>query len=188
MNGKRSVSKVLRDGGTQQGCLDLVDKGVIPNQFGTWVYGRAGWCPGWNVATFVADVTDAASLVPATRNIVAYEALFNGRPYNATPSSHPNGQGFPAQISLASYLVMYISRPAAPTTTHHRVVAAAIVAGVVTIAIVLVASVRFLRHQRATLSASRRYESVAGYLPQLDDHDNAVELPTRRTGSPSPRG
>jgi hypothetical protein len=29
-------------------CMELetIVQGVIPNQYGTWGFGRAGWCPG----------------------------------------------------------------------------------------------------------------------------------------------
>ena len=32
--------------------------GGVPNQYGTWVYGRAGWCPGQDVAPYVVDITE----------------------------------------------------------------------------------------------------------------------------------
>ncbi len=39
------------------GCNDMVDQGVVPNQHGTWYFGRGGWCPGWDVRPVVIDVT-----------------------------------------------------------------------------------------------------------------------------------
>lgn len=32
-------------------------QGVVPNQFGTWPFGRAGWCPGQHVDWWDVDVT-----------------------------------------------------------------------------------------------------------------------------------
>ena len=75
MNGLGTWELDLANGGTADGCRDLVGQGVIPNQVpmvncvyvcvcvcvvnivcstsvclprqvGTWIYGRAGWCPG----------------------------------------------------------------------------------------------------------------------------------------------
>ena len=33
----------------QDGCEQQVDAGTIPNQYGTWWYGRNSWCPGKEV-------------------------------------------------------------------------------------------------------------------------------------------
>ncbi len=32
--------------GTETGCMDQIDSGTVPNQYGTWYLGRGGWCPG----------------------------------------------------------------------------------------------------------------------------------------------
>ncbi|MEZ4405159.1 MAG: peptide-N-glycosidase F-related protein [Polyangiales bacterium] len=42
------------------GCANRVSEGVIPNQHGTWYFGRGGWCPGLDVAPWVVDVTSQA--------------------------------------------------------------------------------------------------------------------------------
>ena len=34
-----------------------VSLGVVPNQYGTWPFGRAGWCPGQHVDWWEVDVT-----------------------------------------------------------------------------------------------------------------------------------
>jgi hypothetical protein len=44
--------------GTAEGCMDQVTSGTIPNQYGTWWYGRAGWCPGKEVPTITHDISD----------------------------------------------------------------------------------------------------------------------------------
>lgn len=31
------------EAGTPMGCADEVDEGVVPNEHGTWLYGRGGW-------------------------------------------------------------------------------------------------------------------------------------------------
>lgn len=40
------------------GCMDRIEGGTVPNQYGTWWYGRNGWCPGQQVNMDVVDVTD----------------------------------------------------------------------------------------------------------------------------------
>ncbi len=62
--------------GTDSGCADSVDSGTVPNQAGTWWFGRGGWCPGRRVDPFVVDVTDEVSLGGTTE--VSYEAKING--------------------------------------------------------------------------------------------------------------
>ncbi len=76
------------------GCIDQIDDGAVPNQYGTWYLGRGGWCPGLDVPYFRADVTD--DLIPASTNTITYEASLNGQP--------PNNAG---NIWLTSYLVFY---------------------------------------------------------------------------------
>ena len=41
-----------------QGCEKEVDDGVVANQFGSWPFGRAGWCAGQDVKQWVYDITD----------------------------------------------------------------------------------------------------------------------------------
>jgi hypothetical protein len=84
------------------GCMDQVGIGVVPNQYGSWPFGRAGWCPGLDVPAWTVDITDA---VEDGENTLTYEALFNGGVYQPQPSN--SGQGFGAQIDMVSYLVFY---------------------------------------------------------------------------------
>ena len=51
--------------------LEMIQQGTIPNQYGTWGYGRAGWCPGMDVKPFVTDLTD---YVEIGSNIMDYDA------------------------------------------------------------------------------------------------------------------
>jgi len=63
----------------ETGCVDQVPAGTVPNQYGTWFYGRNGWCPGKHVDMVNLDVTDA--IVPGAVNHLVYEAYQNGVPY-----------------------------------------------------------------------------------------------------------
>jgi hypothetical protein len=78
-----------------QGCLAKVDQGVVPNQWGTWWFGRGGWCPGQAVDPWQVDVTAWAT--PGQDVTVGYRGLFRGEP--PTVSS--------GDISMTSWLVVY---------------------------------------------------------------------------------
>ncbi len=81
--------------GLQEGCVDELENGMVPNQWGTWWYGRGGWCPGQAVKPWVVDVTDEVTIgQPAT---VAYRGLYAG----GTP---PDNAG---NILLNTWWVVY---------------------------------------------------------------------------------
>ena len=63
----------------QYGCLKQVKDGTVPNQYGTWWYGRSGWCPGKEVPFTAFDITSAVT--PGTLASFSYSGLFNGAPY-----------------------------------------------------------------------------------------------------------
>ncbi len=90
------------EAGTAEGCLQRIGEGVVPNQFGTWPFGRGGWCPGFDVPAFVVDLTD--QLTTTASHSLDYRALFEGRaPYVPQPSGGTDG--FAGSIDLRSYLV-----------------------------------------------------------------------------------
>ena len=45
------------EAGASRGCVEQISEGTTPNQFGTWPYGRGGWCPGMQVDPWIVDVT-----------------------------------------------------------------------------------------------------------------------------------
>lgn len=55
-----------------------VKEGVIPGQYGTWPFGRGGWCPGAAVDPFVADVSQYLK-PPGQVNTITYVGLFEGQ-------------------------------------------------------------------------------------------------------------
>jgi hypothetical protein len=81
--------------GNEEGCVDQVDQGTVPNQSGTWFFGRGGWCPGMQVDPWTEDVTSLVT--PGQTTTVSYRGLFN----NNTP---PDDSG---NIRMTSYLVVY---------------------------------------------------------------------------------
>jgi hypothetical protein len=88
--------------GSIDGCRKQVADGVTPDQYGTWVLGRGGWCPGFDVPPFVADVT---SKVHPGSNSISYRATLDGRDY--VPQKAPNASGFAGRIDLESWLVIW---------------------------------------------------------------------------------
>ncbi len=81
--------------GQQTGCIAEIERGMTPNQWGTWWLGRGGWCPGQQVEPYVVDVT---ALAPAgTTAKVSYRALVKGK-------EPTDGSG---SIDLVSWLVFW---------------------------------------------------------------------------------
>ena len=80
---------------TSNKCMPNVDNGMTPNQFGTWWYGRGGWCPGQQVDPWVLDVT--ADVKPGETATVSYRGLYKG-------FDPPDGSG---NIVMVSYLVVH---------------------------------------------------------------------------------
>jgi hypothetical protein len=82
--------------GNQLGCMDQVADGTVPNQYGTWWYGRGGWCPGKHVDLVMIDVTDQVFL--GEENTFDYEGFYMGMIYT-------NGDNW-RNIRLDSWLVI----------------------------------------------------------------------------------
>lgn len=54
---KEYMLGVVPIGAGSRGAAAQVSFGVVPNQYGTWPFGRAGWCPGQHVDWWEVDVT-----------------------------------------------------------------------------------------------------------------------------------
>jgi hypothetical protein len=107
INGKAYVRKHDKaySPGNANGCAKHVSEGVVPNQYGTWPLGRAGWCPGFDVKPWIKDVS--SSITPGEDAVISYKGLFLGKDYEPKPSKDPNPQGFGANIWMNSWLVYY---------------------------------------------------------------------------------
>ena len=81
--------------GQQDGCVQQLEDGMVPNQWGTWWFGRGGWCPGQQVEPWIVDVTEHVE--PGGTATVTYEGLLWG---GAPPDNSGN-------INMTSYLVVY---------------------------------------------------------------------------------
>uniref|UniRef100_A0A4W3HJL8 Si:dkey-256h2.1 n=1 Tax=Callorhinchus milii TaxID=7868 RepID=A0A4W3HJL8_CALMI len=97
INSKINNSKTFDNAGTAFGCADKVLEGVVPNEHGTWLYGRNGWCDGQDVAPWRTDVTDQVNL--GGINDILYFGLFEGK--------DPDPKQNPGYIILYSYLIFY---------------------------------------------------------------------------------
>ena len=83
-----------------QGCEKEVDRGVVANQFGSWPFGRAGWCAGQDVKQWTYDITDWID--NSTTNNLQYKGLYNGQEY--VPQ---NTNGGSREIRANIWLVWY---------------------------------------------------------------------------------
>ncbi len=72
------------DAGSTWGCLEQVAEGTVPNQYGTWWYGRGGWCPGKHVPVELHDIT--ALVTPGEDASITYRVERDGSDYQATSS------------------------------------------------------------------------------------------------------
>lgn len=75
----------------QLGCGDSVALGTTPNEYGTWLYGRDGWCYGREVIPWTIDLT---SQLQAKNNNLTYRGLFNG----SVPDPSSLQQGAPVMM------------------------------------------------------------------------------------------
>jgi len=107
VNGGEEVVRAFPVAGTEHGCQEQVGEGVVPNQYGSWPAGRAGWCPGKHVDWWEADVTQWLLDGGNKLNSISYRALFDGKNYAPKPSSDPQHNGFAAEIHLTSALTFY---------------------------------------------------------------------------------
>jgi hypothetical protein len=96
VNGSVYMKEDPGAGSTDAGCVaDGIAAQATPNQWGTWWFGRGGWCPGQPVVPFVVDVT--SDVKPGGTATVSYRGLYDGH----TPD---DGSG---DIVLSSWLVVY---------------------------------------------------------------------------------
>uniref|UniRef100_A0A8C2WH22 Si:dkey-256h2.1 n=1 Tax=Cyclopterus lumpus TaxID=8103 RepID=A0A8C2WH22_CYCLU len=85
--------------GTPLGCTLRVKEGAVPNEHGTWLYGRGGWCDGFQVDPWRTDVTKQLNASESEPNTVVYFGLFQGK--------DPNPSKEPGYIIMSSFLVFY---------------------------------------------------------------------------------
>ena len=88
-----------------RGCENEVSNGVTANQFGTWPYGRAGWCAGQDVKQWTYDITSWLDMAGGN-NHITYKGLFNGQEYQPI-----NTNGGSRNINAQIWVVFYSDMP-----------------------------------------------------------------------------
>ncbi len=85
------------------GCKQLVGEGVVANQYGTWPYGRAGWCPGQDVKQWRYDISSWLDMTGSTINNLQYQGLYNGQEYVPSDGVGNGNRNIHAEIWIVFY-------------------------------------------------------------------------------------
>lgn len=83
------------------GCENEINNGVVANQFGSWPFGRAGWCAGQDVKQWTYDITSWVDM--NATNELTYRGLFNGQEYQPTGETQSGGRNIHAEIWVVFY-------------------------------------------------------------------------------------
>jgi hypothetical protein len=88
-------------------CMELetIIEGVVPNQWGTWGYGRAGWCPGQDVHPVITDITDYIST--GEENVMQYSACRESWNGCVDPPVCPPNDCYCPEIAVSSYIIIW---------------------------------------------------------------------------------
>ncbi|KAL0984814.1 hypothetical protein UPYG_G00147310 [Umbra pygmaea] len=99
INGVFNNTQRFDSAGSALGCAMRVGEGAVPNEHGTWLYGRGGWCDGLQVDPWRVDVTKQLDMSGTEANTLRYFGLYDGK--------DPNPSRDPGTITMSSYLVFY---------------------------------------------------------------------------------
>lgn len=99
INGVHRNTRTFDSAGSALGCTMRVKEGAVPNEHGTWLYGRGGWCDGLQVDPWRIDVTKQLNMSDFESNTIVYFGLFNGK--------DPNPVQQPGYITMSSFLIFY---------------------------------------------------------------------------------
>ena len=88
--------------GSNTGCENEISNGVVANQFGSWPFGRAGWCAGQDVKQWTYDISSWVDF-NGQINELTYRGLFNGQEYSPTGESSSGGRNIVAEIWVVFY-------------------------------------------------------------------------------------
>ncbi len=98
----QKFTKSNPDASTNRGCANKVNIGAVPNQYGSWPFGRAGWCPGMDVKLWETDISKA--IKKDSENNFDLKAYLNGKDYIPKVT---NPKGYRAEINTTSYLAIW---------------------------------------------------------------------------------
>ena len=104
--GTYEFSRDFPDASSSNHCmsLEMIAEGTVPNQYGTWGYGRAGWCPGLDVDPYVTDITDYVAI--GDENIIDYAACRVSGTACVTPPTCGTC-GYCPEVAFSSYIIIY---------------------------------------------------------------------------------
>jgi len=91
--------------GSPLGCTLQVPLGSLPNEHGTWYYGRNGWCDGQDVKPLVWDITDALLSLAAHKKVDKDENDNQGSEdgdSGGVGGGSDNREAFPASLPLTN--------------------------------------------------------------------------------------
>jgi hypothetical protein len=86
---------------SSEGCENEVNNGVVANQYGSWPFGRAGWCAGQDVKQWTHDITDWVD--NSTNNHLVYRGYYNGAEYVPSDGIGNGGRNIRAVIWVVFY-------------------------------------------------------------------------------------
>jgi len=91
------------EAGSPLGCAEKTNRGAVPNEHGTWYYGRNGWCDGEDVKPMLFDITTTLGSDPekGTHDLRYY--AFSYGPNGV----EPNQNGCAGNIQMSSYLLFW---------------------------------------------------------------------------------
>ena len=94
------------EAGDQDYCMEpgTISQGVKPNQYGTWGYGRAGWCPGQDVHPMITDIT--AHMTIGDENVIDYSGC-RVQGGNCVTPPICQGDGYCPEIAISSYIIIW---------------------------------------------------------------------------------
>ena len=101
LDGAEPIVKTHEEANDTRGCARRVNEGVVPNQYGTWPFGRAGWCPGHDVPAWARPLPVRLG----AENLLTYEAGLDGEIPYVPEVTMPDG--YRAEIALSAWLVYY---------------------------------------------------------------------------------
>ena len=87
----------------REGCENEVNNGVVANQFGSWPFGRAGWCAGQDVKQWRYDITDWVDNSTNNTNHMEYRGLYNGQEYTPSDGIGNGGRNIRAVVWIVFY-------------------------------------------------------------------------------------
>ena len=86
-----------------EGCEKEVRNGVVANQFGSWPFGRAGWCAGQDVKQWTYDITDWVDNGTNNTNHLVYRGYYNGGEYVPSDGIGNGGRNIRAVVWVVFY-------------------------------------------------------------------------------------